>query len=841
MRRGAVDVVLGFDTRRRATRRAAAHVGGVVGRYANRIAGARFALDGVEHALAANEGRHQLHGGARGFDRRLWRRGGCRAARPASPSSSRARTATRASPVASVPRVATGSSGERELALRSRRRRDRATPVSLTQHAYWHLGGSAGRARPSATFSSSRRTATSRSTPSTSRPARCATSRARPSTSARRAARSTRAATSHDPELAAFGGYDHPFALRGGRGRAPPGRARRPPAERARARARDDGALPPALRRAVPRGGRGEARLAPRAGRGLLPRAAALPRRAEPARSFRRRSCAGRDPPPGDAVPSRRPAHERSDPGAPRAPDRSPSPASAARRSPSPADAARMSWASYARRSDRLAQALLGLGPRARRARRRAGCPTARASTPPIVGCEKAGLVVVGIGPRAGLRELRHLLRRLGRARAREPRRAPRRRPRGVRRGARAEGAPLAHHVRRRGRARGGRAAPRRRRARRRAAGRSRRRSARSPPDELFLLNSTSGTTGLPKCVTHDQARWFAFHALAVEAGALSRGGRLLLGAAGALRLRALDRPRDADAARRADRAAPRFDAPRRCSRDRAPPRDGARRGEHAVRDDARVAGARATPTSPRCACSSPAARRCRAARAARFEERDRRARAPVLRLERDGRALAHDPRATRRRCASQTAGHVIPRCRCGSSTTTAATSRRAAAASPAAAGPRRAAATGTTPRRTASSTPPDGWMLTGDVAELDADGVLRVVGRTADFIIRGGKNVSAAEVEAEVATHPAVALAAAVAMPDPIFGERVCVYVELRPGDALTLDELGRAPRGARARQARACPSASSCWPSCRAPRAARSRRGRCARTSAGARSREE
>jgi acyl-CoA synthetase len=41
------------------------------------------------------------------------------------------------------------------------------------------------------------------------------------------------------------------------------------------------------------------------------------------------------------------------------------------------------------------------------------------------------------------------------------------------------------------------------------------------------------------------------------------------------------------------------------------------------------------------------------------------------------------------------------------------------------------------------------------------------------------------------VATHPAVVLAAAVAMPDPVFGERVCVYAELRPGASLTLDEL--------------------------------------------------
>jgi acyl-CoA synthetase len=84
-----------------------------------------------------------------------------------------------------------------------------------------------------------------------------------------------------------------------------------------------------------------------------------------------------------------------------------------------------------------------------------------------------------------------------------------------------------------------------------------------------------------------------------------------------------------------------------------------------------------------------------------------------------------------------------------------------------------------------------DGWMLTGDVATIDDEGILRVVGRTADFIIRGGKNVSAPVVEAAVATHPAVALAAAVAMPDEVFGERVCVYAELRPGQRLDLDEL--------------------------------------------------
>lgn len=73
-----------------------------------------------------------------------------------------------------------------------------------------------------------------------------------------------------------------------------------------------------------------------------------------------------------------------------------------------------------------------------------------------------------------------------------------------------------------------------------------------------------------------------------------------------------------------------------------------------------------------------------------------------------------------------------------------------------------------------------DGWMRTGDVCEIDAAGYLTVIGRTSDFILRGGKNISAAQVEDAVVTHQAIAVAAAVAMPDPVFGEKVCVYVEL-------------------------------------------------------------
>ena len=88
--------------------------------------------------------------------------------------------------------------------------------------------------------------------------------------------------------------------------------------------------------------------------------------------------------------------------------------------------------------------------------------------------------------------------------------------------------------------------------------------------------------------------------------------------------------------------------------------------------------------------------------------------------------------------------------------------------------------------------TPTTGGCSPATTARSIADGYLTVAGRASDFIVRGGKNISAAQVEDEVSTHPSVALAAAVAMPDPVFGERVCVYVEQRPGtDGLTLADV--------------------------------------------------
>jgi acyl-CoA synthetase len=84
-----------------------------------------------------------------------------------------------------------------------------------------------------------------------------------------------------------------------------------------------------------------------------------------------------------------------------------------------------------------------------------------------------------------------------------------------------------------------------------------------------------------------------------------------------------------------------------------------------------------------------------------------------------------------------------------------------------------------------------DGWVLLGDLVEIDDEGYLRVVGRTDDIIIRGGKNLSAAAIEEGLSGHPEIALAAAIGIPDAVFGERAAAYVELRPGAELTLDAL--------------------------------------------------
>ncbi|MCP4667042.1 MAG: long-chain fatty acid--CoA ligase, partial [Deltaproteobacteria bacterium] len=84
-----------------------------------------------------------------------------------------------------------------------------------------------------------------------------------------------------------------------------------------------------------------------------------------------------------------------------------------------------------------------------------------------------------------------------------------------------------------------------------------------------------------------------------------------------------------------------------------------------------------------------------------------------------------------------------------------------------------------------------EGWFHTGDLARIDEDGHLSIVGRKKDMIISGGANIYPAEIERVIETHPAVAGAAVIGVPDPKWGEVGKAVVELKPGASLTLDEL--------------------------------------------------
>jgi len=84
-----------------------------------------------------------------------------------------------------------------------------------------------------------------------------------------------------------------------------------------------------------------------------------------------------------------------------------------------------------------------------------------------------------------------------------------------------------------------------------------------------------------------------------------------------------------------------------------------------------------------------------------------------------------------------------------------------------------------------------EGWFRTGDLATVSADGLVTIVGRKRERILRGGYSVFPPEVEAVLLTHPAVAEAAVVGMPHPELGEEVAAFVTLRPGPTVGPDDL--------------------------------------------------
>jgi long-chain acyl-CoA synthetase len=83
------------------------------------------------------------------------------------------------------------------------------------------------------------------------------------------------------------------------------------------------------------------------------------------------------------------------------------------------------------------------------------------------------------------------------------------------------------------------------------------------------------------------------------------------------------------------------------------------------------------------------------------------------------------------------------------------------------------------------------GWLHTGDIGYLDDEGYLFVVDRMKDMIIRGGENIFPAELEAVLHQHPAVAEAAVVGVPDPLYGENVVAFVVPKADKTLTEEEV--------------------------------------------------
>ncbi|MEU5426381.1 AMP-binding protein [Streptomyces olivoreticuli] len=101
-------------------------------------------------------------------------------------------------------------------------------------------------------------------------------------------------------------------------------------------------------------------------------------------------------------------------------------------------------------------------------------------------------------------------------------------------------------------------------------------------------------------------------------------------------------------------------------------------------------------------------------------------------------------------------------------------------------------------PERSAEAVDADGWMHTGDLAVMDEDGYVRIVGRIKDMIIRGGENVYPREIEEFLYSHPKISDVQVIGVPDEKYGEEVMACVVLRdPAATLSRDELARFCRG--------------------------------------------
>jgi fatty-acyl-CoA synthase len=90
-----------------------------------------------------------------------------------------------------------------------------------------------------------------------------------------------------------------------------------------------------------------------------------------------------------------------------------------------------------------------------------------------------------------------------------------------------------------------------------------------------------------------------------------------------------------------------------------------------------------------------------------------------------------------------------------------------------------------------------NGWLHSGDLGTMDADGYVRITGRLKEMIIRGGENIYPREIEEFLFTHPKVAQVAVFGLPDEFYGEEIMAWVQLRAGQSVSEEEMREFCRG--------------------------------------------
>jgi fatty-acyl-CoA synthase len=94
-------------------------------------------------------------------------------------------------------------------------------------------------------------------------------------------------------------------------------------------------------------------------------------------------------------------------------------------------------------------------------------------------------------------------------------------------------------------------------------------------------------------------------------------------------------------------------------------------------------------------------------------------------------------------------------------------------------------------PDATAEALDDAGWLSSGDLGTMDADGYVRITGRRKEMIIRGGENIYPREIEDLIFTHPKVSEAAVFGIPDEFYGEEIVAWIMLLPGERMSEDDV--------------------------------------------------